>query len=75
MDKIYSMHSWQRAGRSRVSRGPRHNEPNPKGTRMATPTEVYEHGRWQVTTSSENMPRRYNQWYPMDRICITLFCM
>jgi hypothetical protein len=75
MDKVYSMHSWRRAGRSRVSRKPRHNEPNPKGTRMATPTEVYEHGRWQVSVSSENMPRRYNQWDLMDRIGITLFCM
>jgi hypothetical protein len=75
MDKVYSMHSWRRAGRSRVSRKPRHDEPNPKGTRMATPTEVYEHGRWQVAASSENMPRRYNQWDLMDRIGITLFCM
>jgi hypothetical protein len=45
-DKIYSMHSWRRGGRSRVSRAPRHNEPNPRGTRKATPNEVYEHGRW-----------------------------
>jgi hypothetical protein len=75
MDKVYSMHSWRRAGRSRVSRTPRHNEPNPKGTRMATQTEVYEHGRWQVSASSENMPRRYNLWDLMDRIGITLFCM
>jgi hypothetical protein len=44
MDKVYSMNSWRRAGRSRVSRKPRRDEPNPKGTRMASPTEVYEHG-------------------------------
>jgi hypothetical protein len=75
MDKVYFMHSWRRAGCSQVSRGPRHNEPNPKGTRMATQTEVYDHGRWQVTASSENMPRRYNQWDLMDRICITFFYM
>jgi hypothetical protein len=74
-DKVYSMHSWRRAGRSRVSRKPRHNEPNPKGTRMASPTEVYENGRWQVSASSENMPRWYNQWDLMDRMGITLFCM
>jgi hypothetical protein len=74
-DKVYSMHSWRRAGRSRVSRTPRHDEPNPKGTRMATPTEVYEHGRWQVAASSENMPRHYNQWDLADRIGVTLFCM
>jgi hypothetical protein len=74
-DKIYSMHSWRRAGRSRVSRAPRHNEPNPPGTRMATETEVYEHGRWQLTASSENMPRRHNQWDLMDRIGVTMFCV
>jgi hypothetical protein len=74
-DKVYSMHSWRRGGRSRVSRKPRHNEPNLPGTRMATSTEVYEHGRWQVSASSENMPRRYNQWDLSDRVCITLFCM
>jgi hypothetical protein len=75
MDKVYSMHSWQRPGCSRVSHGPRQNKPNPKGTRMATPTEVYERGYWQVTASSKNMPRRYNQWDLMDHIGITLFCM
>jgi hypothetical protein len=41
---------------------------------METSTEIYEHGRWQVAISSENMPRRYNQWYLSDRIGITLFC-
>jgi hypothetical protein len=75
MDKVYSMHSWRRTGRSRVSRKPRHDEPNPKGTPMASPTEVYKHGRWQVAASSENIPRRYNQWDLIDRIGITLFCM
>jgi hypothetical protein len=76
MGKVYSMHSWRRAGRSRVSRKPCHDELNPKGTPMATPTtEVYEHGRWQVTASSENMSRRYNQLDLMDHIGITLCCM
>jgi hypothetical protein len=74
-DKVYSMHSWRRAGRSQVSGKPRHDEPNPKGTWMASSTEVYEHGRWQVAASSENIPRRYNQWDLIDRIGITLFCM
>jgi hypothetical protein len=36
-DKVYSMHSWRRAGRSRVSRKPRHDEPNPKGTQLPPP--------------------------------------
>jgi hypothetical protein len=73
-DKIYSMHSWRRAGRSRVSRGPRHNEPNPPGTRIATGYEVYEHGRWRKKGKSEDMPAHYNQWALPDRIAVTLFC-
>jgi hypothetical protein len=73
-DKIYSMHTWRRAGRSVVSRLPRHNEPNPPGRRKASPDEVYEHGRWAQNVNSENMPQRYNQWDLADRLAITLFC-
>lgn len=74
-DKIYSIHSWRRAGRSKVSRRPRADEPWGPGARMATDAEVYEHGRWQRSEASEAMPRRYNQWDLSDRIGITLFCM
>jgi hypothetical protein len=74
-DKIYSLHSWRRAGRSRVSRGPRHNEPNPPGTRVATAHEVYEHGRWRKIGKSEDMPAHYNQWALPDRLAVSLFCM
>jgi hypothetical protein len=76
-DKVYSIHSWRRAGRSRVSRPPRHNEPKPKGTRQATPTEVYEHGRWEMRRDrrGEDMPATYNQWELIDRLAITLLCM
>ena len=73
-DKIYSMHSWRRAGRSVVSRLPRHDEPNPPSRRKASNDEVYEHGRWAQKVSSENMPQRYNQWELADRLVITLFC-
>jgi hypothetical protein len=74
-DKVWSMHSWRRGGRSKVSRAPRHNEPSPKGTQKATPTEIYEHGRWAHAPSAEDMPKRYNQWDLADRICLSLFCM
>jgi hypothetical protein len=74
-DKIYSMHSFRRGGRSKVSRSARHNEPKPHGARRATPDEIYEHGRWMMSQAAENMPRRYNQWDLADRICLTLFCM
>lgn len=73
-DKITSMHTWRRAGRSAVSRLPRHNEPNPPGRRKASSWEVYEHGRWALNVTSENMPQRYNQWALADRLVITLFC-
>jgi hypothetical protein len=74
-DKVYSMHSWRRGGRSKVSRSARHSEPKPKGARRATPDEIYEHGRWTNSQAGENMPRRYNQWDLADRIGLTLFCM
>lgn len=41
-DKVYSVHSWRRAGHSRVSHKARHTEPS--GTRKAT--ETYKRGRW-----------------------------
>jgi hypothetical protein len=75
IDKIYSIHSWRRAGRSKVSRVPRHGEPRPRGARKASPEEVYEHGRWEKKQDNESMPRRYNQWDLSDRIPVTYFCM
>jgi hypothetical protein len=74
-DKVYSMHSWRRGGRSRVSRMARHNEPNPPGARMATSQEIYEHGRWRKNGRSEDMPSHYNQWDLADRLAISLLCM
>jgi hypothetical protein len=64
-DKVYSMHSWRRAGCSRVGRPPRHNEPNPKGTpRQASTAEIYKHGRWTRRRDSrgEAIDVTYNQW-------------
>jgi hypothetical protein len=74
-DKITSLHSWRRGGRSRVSRPPRHNEPKSPGSRVATETEIYEHGRWSTKPGSEAMPKRYNQWDLSERITVTLHCM
>jgi hypothetical protein len=76
-DKVYSIHSWRRAGRSKCSRAARHNEPQPKGTRQATDTEVYEHGRWvrQGANATEDMAATYNQWSLVERLAITMLCM
>jgi hypothetical protein len=76
-DLIWSIHSWRRAGRSRVSRSTRHNEPNPPGTRRATSAEIYEHARWEARQQrrSEDMAAHYNQWELIDRVGITFHCM
>jgi hypothetical protein len=76
-DRVYSIHSWWRSGRSRVSRCAWHNEPKPEGGRQASPQEVYEHGRWEATKTNrtEDMPARYNQWEVVDRLALTLCCM
>ena len=73
-DRISSMHSWRRTGRSRVSCPPRHNEPNPPGTRTASEDEVYFHGRWLIQRKREKIDRQYNQWDLVERIPITLCC-
>jgi hypothetical protein len=76
-DLIWSIHSWRRAGRSRVSRATRHNEPSPPGTRRATYAEIYEHARWEAIQQrkSEDMDNHYNQWELIDRLAITYDCM
>jgi hypothetical protein len=75
-DMIWSLHSWRRAGRSRVSRGACHNEPNPPGTQRATNAEIYEHARWEAVQQrrSEDMAAHYNQWELIDRLAITFHC-
>ena len=67
-DKYYSMGTYRRGGRSSCTK-------HDNGTLKATPAEVYEHGRWTVKQSKENMPTRYNEYALDDRINITLLCM
>jgi hypothetical protein len=76
-DQVWSLHSWRWAGRYRVSRNPRHDEPNPRGTWKATKIETYEHERWEATKNmrSEEMTAHYNQWELIDRLAITSCCM
>jgi hypothetical protein len=75
INKIYLIHSWRQAGRSKVSRVPCHDEPRPKGSRKASPEEVYKHGHWEKKQDNENMLWRYNQWDLSGRICVSYFCM
>jgi hypothetical protein len=76
-DKVYSIHSWRRAGRSRAGWAPRHNEPNPKGTRAATKTEIYEHGCWTLRRDnrSKAIDATYYQWGLVERLAVTMLCM
>jgi hypothetical protein len=74
-DKVYSMHSWRRGGRSKVTRTPRAGDSSPPGWRKATPDEINEHGRWRTRFHSEAMAVHYNDWEVIDRIMITLLCM
>jgi hypothetical protein len=74
-DKVWSMHSWRRGGRSKVTRSPREGDPVPLGWRKATLDEVNEHGRWRTRYQSETMAVHYNDWELVDRIMLTLLCM
>jgi hypothetical protein len=62
------MGSYWRGGRSSCTK-------RSNGTEQATPIEVYEHGRWTIKLSKENMPTRYNEFALEDRLHLTLLCM
>jgi hypothetical protein len=74
-DKVWSMHSWRRGGRSKVTHLPREGDTVPIGWRKATLDEVNEHGRWRTRYHSESMAVHYNDWELVDRIMLTLLCM
>jgi hypothetical protein len=74
-DKVFSMHSWRRGGRSKVTRASRDGDCTPPGWRKATTDEINEHGRWRTRYHSETMAVHYNDWEVIDRIMITLLCM
>lgn len=74
-DRLWSMHSWRRGGRSRVSRRLRGHETPAPGWRTATPDEILEHGRWRKRYRSESMAVHYNEWEVLDRVMITMVCM
>uniref|UniRef100_A0A7S1ZL27 Uncharacterized protein n=1 Tax=Trieres chinensis TaxID=1514140 RepID=A0A7S1ZL27_TRICV len=66
--KFYSMCSYHRGGCNHVSR-------RREGcVRAATPTEVYEHGRWKFTHAPD-MPTHYREWDTTDRSTMTQLCM
>jgi hypothetical protein len=68
-EAFYSMHSYRSGGRSHVS------QRREGCKRMATLTEINEHGRWRHRRSSETMSEQYRQWDLAERLAITLLCM
>ena len=69
-DKFWSLHCFRRGSRTHVSR--RHLAPN---GRIPSPILVYEHARWRLRRSSENIDLHYQQWTIRDRIVLTLYYM
>jgi hypothetical protein len=67
-DKFYSMGTYRRGGRSSCTK-------RDNGMAKATDIEVYEHRRWKVKLSKENMPMRYNEFSIADRVNLTSLCM
>ena len=68
-EAFYSMHSYRSGGRSHVS------QRREGCRRVATLTEINEHGRWRHRRSSETMSEQYRQWDLAERLAITLLCM
>ena len=66
-DKYWSLHCYRRGARTecqRAKRGP--------GLRKASKAQVYEHARWMMKRSSEEIDVLYREWTLHDRLCLTL---
>jgi hypothetical protein len=70
LEKFWSMHSYRRGGRTRVSK-----KDESTIRRKATPEEVNEHGRWRRSRRTMDMPTLYLEWTVPQRLAITQFCM
>jgi hypothetical protein len=67
-DVFYSFHSWRDGAQTHVTRH------RPGCYRKATKPEIYGHGRWRLTRSSEDIADQYTQDYILDQLAITLYC-
>ena len=70
-ERFWSLHSYRRGARSHVSRGGVHAGIK---FRKASPTEVYEHGRWRLKQGSQPIDLVYNDWPYEARLFITHRC-
>ena len=71
MDKFWSLHMYRRGARTHVGRG---GTQEGISFKRATPSQIYEHGRWRRRRSSEAIDLQYSEWTYADRLFITLFC-
>ena len=67
---FYSLHMYRRGARTHceIVREPTLNR------RTATRPERYEHARWKLCQSGEEVDVIYREWHLLDRLAITLYC-
>jgi hypothetical protein len=68
-EKFWSLNCYRRGARSHVSHT-RH-----RSYAIASKSQIYEHGRWRLKRSSEDIDKVYQQWPISERLKITLYSM
>jgi hypothetical protein len=68
-EKFWSLNCYRRGARSHVS------HTRTRGYAVATKAQIYEHGRWRLKRSSEDIDKVYQQWPLSERLKITLYSM
>jgi hypothetical protein len=68
-DKFWSLNCYRRGARTHVSHS------RTRGYAVATKAQIYEHGRWRLKRSSEDIDKVYQQWPLSERLKITLYSM
>lgn len=68
-EKFWSLNCYRRGARSHVSHS------RTRGYAIATNAQIYEHGRWRLKRSSEDIDKIYQQWPLSERLKITLYSM
>jgi hypothetical protein len=68
--KFWAMHCTHSGGRSQATRGGPHTTGR---FRKATKPQVYEHGRWRLRRSAEDIDIIYRQWTLFERLQLTLY--
>lgn len=68
-EKFWSLNCYRRGARSYVS------HPRRRGYASASKAQIYEHGRWRLKRSSEDIDKVYQQWPISERLKITLYSM